>query len=146
MEHRVQLLLKILLFLEWDYFLALFLNIFFTYLTGSWMHQDWAYLSLWQWVFNELGFNCVSMPPFWTCLIQLNALKGIWIFFNPKAACLFLQRRCEALSFNGAQLRWVWALLAYLAKGPLDLWNRLQFSMKIIRQVCQIFIQEPWVV
>ncbi len=74
------------------------LNIFFTYLTGSWMHQDWVYLSFWAMGLQWTGFYFCDHALFWICLIQLNALWRIWIFFNPMAACLFLQRRCEDFS------------------------------------------------
>jgi hypothetical protein len=54
---------KLLLILEWIYFLALFEHLF-TYLPGSGKRQDWVYLSSEQGVFNELGFKIVIMPSF----------------------------------------------------------------------------------
>ncbi len=50
------------------------------------------------WVAEQWVFISCDHALFWTCLFQRNALWGIGILFNPKAAYLIIQRRCEALS------------------------------------------------
>ncbi len=54
---------KILLILEWCYFLALYEHLF-TYLPASGKRQDWVYLSSEQRVSNELDFNTVIIASF----------------------------------------------------------------------------------
>jgi hypothetical protein len=49
---------------EWIYFLALFWKSFLSILPGSWMHQDWVYLSSEQGVSNELDFKIVILASF----------------------------------------------------------------------------------
>jgi hypothetical protein len=56
--------LKLLLTLEWIYFLALLEDLFFTYLPGSGKREDCVYLSSEQGVSNELGFKTVIMTSF----------------------------------------------------------------------------------
>ncbi len=52
-----------------------------------------------RWVFNELGFIFVIMPSFELALIvQERPFEDFEPLFNPKAACLSLQRRCEVPS------------------------------------------------
>ena len=68
---------------------------FLSILPGSWMHQDWVYLSSEQWVFNELDFKIVILASFepnlnfiWQFLLRNLA------FFNLKAMG-YLQKQCK---------------------------------------------------
>ncbi len=55
-----------------------------------------------QWVFNELGFISCDHALFWTCLIQLNAQWGIWIFLTQRLhACLKGHGNVESINGFG---------------------------------------------
>ncbi len=81
-EAAIDVGVEIIVSFEWNYFLALFENLF-SYLPGSRMHQDWVYLSSEQGVSNELYCD---YSLFWTKLefFLTNLLRNL-AFLNLKA-------------------------------------------------------------
>jgi hypothetical protein len=75
MHERLTPPVEIIVFFEWNYFLALFRTSFLSILPGSWMHQDWVSLSSEQGVSNELDFKIVIIASF-----EPN-LNFIWLIF-----------------------------------------------------------------
>jgi hypothetical protein len=111
------------------------------------MRQDWVYPSFWA-----MGLQRTGLYFLWLCplaLIKQNTLWGIWTFFNPKAACLSLQRRCEALSSSmepepdGFGAFWPTLQRDPLISGPgyNSQWNKTSLSYLSVKS---LFIYPEW--